>query len=409
MSIKKNSYFKKEDTIYKITEEYSETLPVFLSNGFPQMEDDNKRKTLGNSISIKQALLLKGKSYDIFEELLISAIESNRLSEDSTLNKEKQQYDENSIFLLGALPCPVRIPLLEFVQKFSKTEYENTPYKLIHELKAASEGAAWMENRIKSIENPNELPDIFISAGFETFFSDKGIGKFKKDGVFKNRLPFKKFNTSFDNINLEDPKEHYSIISVVPAVFLVNTKELGDLPIPKTWEDLLKPCYENKISIPVGDFDLFASLLLNIHKKYGEEGVRKLSKSMLSAMHPSQMVKSEKNKNERPAVTIMPYFFTKIVKEGGTMQAVWPEDGAIISPIFMLTKANQEKSQSLINALASDDVAKILSHQGLFPSTNPNIENRLDIKNKFMWLGWEYIYENNIPELIEQCIDIFNE
>jgi len=403
----KNNYFKPSDTIFSITERYAETLAVFLSNGFPQMEDETKRKTLGDSISIKQALLLKGKNYEIFEELLINSIDSVQLSDGQLLNKNSVKVDENSITLMGSLPCPVRIPLLEFVQEFAKNNIK-APMSLNYELKAASEGASWVENKIKSVNISNELPDIFISAGFETFFSNQGIGRFKKEGAFKNLLPFKKFNSSFDNINLEDTAEHYSIISVVPAVFLVNTKELCDLPIPQTWEDLLNPIYENKVSIPVGDFDLFASLLLNLYKKYGEDGVIKFKKSMLSAMHPAQMVKSEKKKLNRPAITIMPYFFTKMIKEGGTMKAIWPKDGAIISPIFMLTKANEPKNQILIDALASKKVGEILSHKGLFPSTNPNVDNKLPKENKFIWLGWDYIYENDIPKLIDKCMKLFN-
>ena len=117
-----NSYFKETDTIFTITKKYSETMPVFLSNGFPQMEDENKLKTLGNTISLKQALLLKGKSYETYEELLVSAIESENISEDISL-LSNTEFDENSINIMGALPCPVRIPLLEAIAKFAK-DYE---------------------------------------------------------------------------------------------------------------------------------------------------------------------------------------------------------------------------------------------------------------------------------------------
>ncbi|MCQ6963943.1 hypothetical protein PV02_12865, partial [Methanolobus chelungpuianus] len=62
------------------------------------------------------------------------------------------------------------------------------------------------------------------------------------------------------------------------------------------------------------------------HKRYGEDGVKRLGKSLLKSMHPSEMVKSHMKKMERPVVTIMPYFFTKMTKEGGPMVAVWPSD-----------------------------------------------------------------------------------
>ena len=47
------------------------------------------------------------------------------------------------------------------------------------------------------------------------------------------------------------------------------------------------------------------------------------------------MVKSDKMKTNTPTVTIMPYFFTKMIKADGPMVPVWPNDGAAISPIFM--------------------------------------------------------------------------
>ena len=189
-----------------------------------------------------------------------------------------------------------------------------------------------------------------------------------------------------------------------PLVDLSLAYEIGE----ETWEDILHPQFINSVSLPVGDFDLFNAILLNIHKMYGDEGVKKLGMTLLESLHPSQMVKSDKMKNNRPIITIMPYFFTKMVKEGGSMVAVWPEDGAILSPIFMLSKKEKIKQlQPIIDFFSSEEVAKILSHNGLFPAVNPNIDNRLKKENKFMWLGWDYIYDNDIGALIEKCLELF--
>jgi ABC-type Fe3+ transport system substrate-binding protein len=106
----------------------------------------------------------------------------------------------------------------------------------------------------------------------------------------------------------------------------------------------------------------------------------------------------------------MPYFFTKTIKEGGAMQAVWPEDGAIISPIFMLTKKNKlEKLQPVIDFFASKEVGEVLSHQGLFPSVHPDVDNRIDKENKYMWLGWDYIKKENVGDIIRECMTVFND
>jgi len=232
----------------------------------------------------------------------------------------------------------------------------------------------------------------------------------KKAGIFSDEIHFDKENKSFKGYNLKDPRGHYSMIGVVPAVFLVNTNELGDRAVPESWEDILKPEYENSVSLPVGDFDLFNAILLNVHKNFGKEGVEKLGRSLLDSLHPSEMVKSEKKSVRRPAITIMPYFFTKTIKEGSIMKAVWPSDGAVLSPIFMLSKADRiDKLQDVIDFFASVEVGKILSHNGLFPSTNPNVDNRLKDNSPFLWLGWDYIYSIDVGTTIRDCEKIFNE
>ena len=92
------------------------------------------------------------------------------------------------------------------------------------------------------------------------------------------------------------------------------------------------------------------------------------------------------------------------------MTAVWPEDGAIISPLFMLAKADRlDKLQEIIDFFASKETGEILSHQGLFPSTHPEVDNRLSENNTFSWLGWDYIYSIDIAETIQTCENLFNE
>ncbi|MCK5036540.1 MAG: ABC transporter substrate-binding protein [Candidatus Sabulitectum sp.] len=398
-------YFDKNTTLWDITEQYPETVPVFASNGFPQMKHEKQREKFAGSITLETALMLKQIDMDTFSKLLVEAIERDDAAIDVTLATSTKSRNSDALNVVGLLPCPVRIPLLEQFNEFAK----HVDVPINHELKAASMGLDWVENNIKGVTDSSDLPDLFISAGFDMFFDEEMIGKFKRQGVFADTTTLDRFNSLFDGLNLKDPRGHYALIGVVPAVFLINRDELDGREVPRTWKDIMKPEFEKRVSLPVGDFDLFNGILLNIHKHYGEEGVTKLGRSLLQSMHPSQMVKSNRMKTQRPIVTIMPYFFTKVVKEGGPMIAVWPEDGAIISPIFMLAKKEKiEKLQPVIDFFASVEVGKILSHGGLFPSVHPDLDNRIPPENKFMWLGWDYIYSNDISALILKCEALFN-
>lgn len=396
-------YFDENEKIINILNKYPETIEFFINKGFDKLKNEKDKETLGK-LSLNLILKSKGISIEGFSQMLDDFIDLSRNSADITLNEKTKRT--KGVKVVGLLPCPVRVPLLEQFDAFVEKHETDIQY----DLKAASHGLEWLKGTVRNVADYNELADIYLSAGFDLFFDEELMGKFKKAGVFKNGVKYDKFNSDFENdyMSLKDPSGDYSILAVVPAVFLVNTQELNGREIPKTWADLLKPEFEKSVSLPVSDFDLFNAILLNIYKLYGDEGVKKLGKSLIQNLHPAQMVKSDRLTVNRPTVTIMPYFFTRMTKEGGAMVPVWPEDGAIISPVFMLTKAEKLKEmESLIDFLSSKAVGEILSHKGFFPSVNPEVENLTPRDKKYLWIGWDYIYNNNLQEQMHHCEDLF--
>lgn len=396
-------YIDENMSVLEICKKYPESIDFFELKGFKNLKDENILKIMGN-LTLKSVLLTKKIDAKIFVEFLNEYIDNSRKNVDITMVEKEITSQEISV--MGLLPCPIRIPLLEGFNKFLE---ENSELKVKYELKAASAGLDWLKEDVIRANHPEKLADIFISAGFDLFFEDKLMGKFKKEHIFKDITGIERYNRDFQNdeISLKDPDGDYSMLGVVPAIFLVNRDMLGDREVPRSWKDILKPEFKKSVSLPISDFDLFNSILVNINKNYGEEGIEKLGKALLQNLHPAQMVKSDKLKENTPTVTIMPYFFTKMIKEDGPMIPIWPEDGAVISPIFMLTKKEkEEKIKKIVNYLAGEEVGKIFSHQGLFPTVNPNVDNRLEDK-KFMWCGWDYIHNNNIGEILEKCKSIF--
>jgi ABC-type Fe3+ transport system substrate-binding protein len=397
-------YFEVTDNLFDITEKYPQTLKVFLANGFTQLADEQKRSVFGKALQLDIALMMLQLDQDAFVMLLEDAIQGFESS------KTRNTDHENSVRMKGLLPCPVRLPLQEQLDIF--VEAQAAQGVQIHaELKAASMGLDWMKDEVAAAVSSEELDDIYLSAGFDMFFEDEFFGRFIRSGEFGNPIGWDNINPLFENkdFHLEDPLNRYGIIAVVPAVFLVNTTELGDRPIPTSWKELCDPIYERSVSLPVSDFDLFNAILLTIDNTYGRDAVSRLGSNMQQSLHPAQMVKSERQKTNKPAITIMPNFFTKMVKEGSAMKAVWPSDGAIISPVFMIGKNNGNKHiQDVADLISSKVAAEILAHQGLFPSLHPDVDNRLPEGSKFLWLGWDYIANNNLNQKFAECHEAFN-
>lgn len=384
-----------KDTLFNITEKHKEATELLISLGFDNLKDDNLRKIIGSSISLENVLKSKKINADTFVNQLMERIEENKIVQ----NKYKE-----TIRITGVLPCPVKVPLMETFEKWLSEQ--NFDFNLNYELKAASMGIDWIKN---DLENSEKVPDLFISAGFDLFFDKNLLGKYKSENLFEDITGIQKYNQDFSEYNLEDPSGQYSILGIVPAVFLVNKDELKGRKIPQSWEELMSGEFANNVSLPISDFDLFNALLLNMYKIYGEDGIRRLARVFQKNMHPSEMVKSHM-KRERPAITIMPYFFTWMVREGSPMELVWPKDGAVISPIFMLSKKEtKNKTKKIVDFFASKEAGEILSHKGKMPSVNPEVDNEIPKENKYIWLGWDFIKENDISSLIKKCENIFNE
>ena len=198
------------ETIIQILGKYSELKEVFFNHGFKGLDNKLVLKQIGN-IPLSEVLKNREINVTTFIEMLNETIKDDSI--DITL--VESVYKEDAINIIGLLPCPVRIPLLERFSTLSNLD------KINHNLKAASEGLDWLKEEVEVATSEDDLADIYISAGFDLFFEDHLMKKFKDDKVFEDFFTEDPFNLDFNNdsISLQDPLGDYSMMGVVPAVF----------------------------------------------------------------------------------------------------------------------------------------------------------------------------------------------
>lgn len=397
-----NPYFSFSDHIYDLTERYPELIDLLAANGFENLRNDTMRKTVGRTITLETALKSKRLDLQAFEQLMAEAIEQKQLSPSAGMHHKKTDHPAGALKVAGILPCPIRIQLLEHLDAWLNSQTD----QISCELQAASMGLDWLREQIESCRDEDGLADLYLSAGFSLFFENSLMGPYLEAGVFADLTSEKRFQPTFDNetLQLKDPRGQYAIIGVVPAIFMVNTELLNGRRFPESWADLLEPEFENTIAMPVRDLDLFHTVLLGILKKYGEEGIDRFGRAMSTSMHPAQMVKAGGKKQQAggPAVTVMPYFFSCMAKENGPLRLVWPKDGAMISPIFLLARAKaKERLKPLVDFLFSKEMGNVVSADGKFPSTHPEVDNGLSPEQTFLWPGWDFIYSHDMGALLK--------
>jgi len=322
---------------------------------------------------------------------------SNNLSEEL---KETSNSNAKPI-LLAFLPCGLRNAFKEALIRVFPDLFENE--KIIIEGNLNFEKK--IHHYIDSLFLANELPDIFITADFNSLYHSYFLNNFLNENYFDKSLttvhPFYKKAECFDHNGI------MTILSANLLVMVVDKHRYEGKYLPTNLENLLDSSL-NKSIVLRGDDDFFCNaVFFPIYKKYGEQGLSQLAKNTKNGMHPSEMVKAiNSGNNSSAAVYVMPYSFALKIRNNERFQVIWPEEGAIVSPVQMLVKkGSYAKYNKLIDYLLGNEMGNVLEQVG-FPSVNIDTEKNYPGKN-LNWIGWDYIMKNDIKETKETMQNIF--
>jgi ABC-type Fe3+ transport system substrate-binding protein len=250
---------------------------------------------------------------------------------------------------------------------------------------------------------------VIVSSDINSFYHKKFREKFLDTGEFVS-LNAGPVNEDFLNVNYLDPQNRFTMLSANLLVIVAVKDLLGITPAPSSWGDLMKEEYANRVAIR-GDGQFFCgALLLPFFKLYGIGGVKKLARSVITGMHPAEMVDQiNKKKKDAPAMYVMPHFFANKILARERVDIIVPAEGAIISPVQMLVKKSHlESVKGLTDFLCGRELGQVVA-DAFFPSTNREVCNSMDGINGFYWLGWDFINSNDIGEVKDSVENVFRE
>jgi ABC-type Fe3+ transport system substrate-binding protein len=306
--------------------------------------------------------------------------------------------------LLALMPCGLRNPLKDHVESYVSAHpdwFEGMEYLM--------EGNVNHETRyypeIDRLQSLDELPDIVLASDVNAFFHRPFMDRFVGKGAFRSYLPYPP-HPYLASAGFCDPDEHFSMFTANLLVMAVDKSKLGNRPVPETWADLLNPAFANDLILR-GEDDFFCNaVLLPYYKEYGLEAIRLMARNVKSGRHPAEMVKlAGSGREEAAAVYVLPYFFAAKIRSP-QVEVIWPKDGAILSPVFLLVKQEAvEKHRRMLDFLFSKETAEVLV-RNLTPSLHPEVSNEL-FPGPVKWLGWDFLKNNDIGALKETVREAF--
>ena len=304
---------------------------------------------------------------------------------------DKPKYD-----VLGLFPCPIKVPIeIGFDDMINNLEYE-CDFKYLIEGNANYE-VMWMDES-SHIPLKEELPRIIISAGVNSFYRNDFRTKAIEEQYFKE---VKGIEDELTENDLSDLEGNYHIMALNYLVMVVDLTKLENRDIPKSWEELLNSSFKNEIAIRGKKGKYCETTLLAIYKDYGMEGIIKLSELVGYGGHPAQMVKNAgKGIKDSPTISVIPYFYAKLLKNNKNVKIVWPEEGAIISPVTLLVQRGISKNlENVVNYFSSEEVRNICKNASL-PNPIDYLKYLRENNYKLNWIGWDFIRNNDINKLL---------
>lgn len=259
---------------------------------------------------------------------------------------------------------------------------------------------------VNEVETPDELPNVLMSFKFGDYFFSRFLSKFTGKGYFERLdLPV---HPEFEQAGLRDPNGEFHIFSVMPTVMLVDKRMLGDRPVPHRWNDLLGPAFAGDVALPAAHGAVSTLLPLTLLRDHGEEGLAALRRAARGAMHSTDMIRDAGRTLKGPAVYVVAWFFAKACSSPD-VEIVWPEDGALVEPTFLLVQRGQRKLyRPLVDAITGRELGAA-SAAHCYPAANPAVENDLPAGAAFNWLGWDFIRSAPLEDRIAAVKAFFDD
>lgn len=340
-----------------ILHRYPQARSVFNASGLGALASDEGMRVLSPFLTLGTALRSRFINQDQFLEMLETAVEKEPALEAPGLESLEAQGD---LTLLGLMPCGLKMPFSRaFTSFITALEKEGGP-----QVRYAVEGNMNQELSyyayVDTVETAEELPDIILSADFNAFYGHRFYDRFVATGKMTGYGSIEP-SEAYSAAGIPDPRGEYTLLCVNPLVIVANLNQLRGRPLPQAWADVLDPAWENSLVIRGGENFFCHAVLLPVYQAFGAEGLRRLARSIATGLHPSQMV-NRIDKDMDGALYVMPEFFARRIRHQDRITVVWPEDGALASPVTLQVRPDKKAAlKPILDYLTGDDLARVLA------------------------------------------------
>lgn len=380
---------------------YPAAKEVFLLHGLGSLVSEDGMRALAPFLTVATALRSRFIAEAPFLDELAKACEKELLIDAPALASLDSQGE---LTLLALMPCGLKMPFSRAITSFFAKARDEFGVKARFAVEGNLNQELSYYSYVEKIETLDELPDIIISADFNTFYGQSFYERFVANGLMRGYGNFA-INPSYTAAGIVDPSQRYSILGVNPLVMVANLDAVGERPLPRNWGDLLDPIWKKSVTLRGGNGFFCHAVLLPTYQQYGSKGLKQLGDNVMQGLHPAQMIKNIDG-GAPGALYVMPEFFAHRAKRQDRLRILWPEDGALASPVTLQVKAAKiEELRPVLDYLTGRELARILV-DARFPVPHGELAGAVQDK-PLSWLGWDYLRRDDLLKVNQEIDRIF--
>ena len=250
------------------------------------------------------------------------------------------------------------------------------------------------------MESLDSLPDVLITSDLNSLHHKRFLEKFLNSDNFE--AIGTKLNSSYTSAGYSHPDDLFTMLPCNALVMVADVRKFDENNFPQSWGDLLNPSLEKSLILR-GEKEFFCNaVFFPFVRDFGIDSLSVLARNTALGLHPSQMVKMiNSEKTDGISAFVMPYTFYRNVRKKDNFRLVWPQEGAIVSPVQMLVKKGAyEKHREVIDFIVSGEMKDMLLSLS-FPNEGDQKSPALN------WLGWDNIYSSDTGEMKKLMQKIF--
>jgi iron(III) transport system substrate-binding protein len=191
-------------------------------------------------------------------------------------------------------------------------------------LSTVTGGSGQLLRRIEA-EAAKPQGDVFWSSSANT------LGAFK--ALYE---PYKAVGADKIVASLRDPNDLWTASNLHVAVLMVNTKQLGGLPAPKSWTDLLDPKWKGKLIIadPANSSTAY-TILWGLDKLLGADGLKALANNIKVTSSAPTVLRGVAQGEYAVGLTFESNAYTYVAGGQSEISLVYPADGTFTTPEYL--------------------------------------------------------------------------